>query len=391
MFDAEKIQKAMPEDTSNLFLNGFSDLEHIDRWTLVGGTALSIYYQHRLSEDLDFFIEKSSLDQEKKYIKSMIAALKAKGFSCVLVHDENDQMDYQINNAKVTFYASGLKNLKDDCIFYENINVASISTIIAMKMDAIINYRIKSRDFYDIYTISNCQDLSIFEMLDLYKNHTNENSNDTHILKRFAKKPLNIDDEGLQSMKAGGLNKFTDLRAWAIEEIERNNNQDIIDLQTIEQNTELITKYKNSYFGLERLSLPQKFAATNRDDLVIRCLELSVFDTAYRNIVGKNLLDYYSDNTNMFQKILEYTKEIPDKLMAKDPKFMSDGEKNHLKMLKLEYSIINCAKRACNDGRMHINSSKFEISFEEYSKRVKSKRDLLNCRGVPTPTKHHSI
>jgi len=59
MFEIEQIQKAMPEATFELFTEGFSDIEYISNWTLVGGTALSIYLQHRLSEDLDFFIDNS--------------------------------------------------------------------------------------------------------------------------------------------------------------------------------------------------------------------------------------------------------------------------------------------------------------------------------------------
>ena len=56
MFEIEQIKKAMPEATFELFTELFSNIDYIRDWTLVGGTALSIHLQHRLSEDLDFFI-----------------------------------------------------------------------------------------------------------------------------------------------------------------------------------------------------------------------------------------------------------------------------------------------------------------------------------------------
>jgi predicted nucleotidyltransferase component of viral defense system len=79
MFKLEQIKKAMPEATFELFTEGFADIDYMSKWTLVGGTALSIHLQHRLSEDLDFFIDKSTLDQERRHIEKMIRELEDKG------------------------------------------------------------------------------------------------------------------------------------------------------------------------------------------------------------------------------------------------------------------------------------------------------------------------
>ena len=54
MFKIEQLKKAMPEATFELFTEGFANIDYMKRWTLVGGTALSVHLQHRLSEDLDF-------------------------------------------------------------------------------------------------------------------------------------------------------------------------------------------------------------------------------------------------------------------------------------------------------------------------------------------------
>lgn len=81
------------------------------KWTLVGETALSVHLQHRLSEDLDFFIEKSTLDQERTSIERMISHLDEQGYNCVQTHNNSESLDYEIEGVKVTFFASGVKNL----------------------------------------------------------------------------------------------------------------------------------------------------------------------------------------------------------------------------------------------------------------------------------------
>lgn len=148
MFEIEQIKKAMSEATFELFTEGFSKIDYIKNWTLVGGTALSIHLHHRISEDLDFFIEKSTLDQENAHIEKMINDLEGQGYNCVRTNSSSENLNFEIEGVKVTFFASGLKNLKSNCNSYMNIQVASIETIIARKMEAIISYRTKTRDLY---------------------------------------------------------------------------------------------------------------------------------------------------------------------------------------------------------------------------------------------------
>jgi hypothetical protein len=66
-------------------------------------------------------------------------------------------------------------------------------------------------------------------------------------------------------------------------------------------------------FGFQRLSLPQKLASIGQSDMVIRCIELNIFDVTYRDISGKNILDYYLtvEENEVFEKILQYATIIP--------------------------------------------------------------------------------
>jgi len=47
--------------------------------------------------------------------------------------------------------------------------------------------------------------------------------------------------------------------------------------------------------------------------MVIRCIELNIFDITYEEISGKNILDYYlaDEENEVFGKILQYATIIP--------------------------------------------------------------------------------
>ena len=374
MFEIEQIKKAMPEATFELFTKGFSDIDYIRNWTLVGGTALSIHLQHRLSEDLDFFIEKNTLTQEKVHIEKMITTLEEQGYNCVLTHNNSQNLEYEIEGVKVTFFASGLKNLKSNCSAYKNIEVASIKTIIAMKMEAIISYRTKTRDFYDIYIISEQQGIPLFTMLDIYNSHSNKKGKDELLYSRFVIKPLDSYDEGLNGMKIKekSMSTFPKLREWIIDEIMKNKTKEEEIILSILDNSALIEKYKDYNFGFERKSLPQKLSAIGQSDMVLKCLELNIFDIGYEDISGKNLLDYYlrEEEHKVFEKILQYTTEIPPKWLENK----TYKRENKIEAIQRENSIIHSIKENQSNDRMQIVAKKCGMTFEEYSKRVEEKK-----------------
>lgn len=377
MFEIEELKKAMPEATFELFTEGFSDIDYMNKWTLVGGTALSIHLLHRLSEDLDFFIEKSTLDQEKTNIERMISNLEEQGYNCVRTHNNSENLDYEIEGVKVTFFASGLKNLKANCHSYKSIDVASIETIIVMKMEAIISYRTKTRDFYDIYTISEQENISIFTMLDLYNKHSNKKLKEDLLYMRFISNPLNSDDEGLGGMgiKKKRMSSFSNLREWVIDEVKQNKIEEEKIILSILKNPLLIKEYKDFNFGFERLSLPQKFASIGRFDMVVKCLEEKIFNMSYEAISGKNLLDYYllDEESDIFKKILQYSTKIPSKWLESKT-YKREGK---LEAIQFENAIVYSIENNQTNERMKIVSEKLDVSFEEYFKRVEEKRKVL--------------
>ena len=138
----------------------------------------------------------------------------------------------------------------------------------------------------------------------------------------------------------------------------------------------LIEEYRDFNFGLQRLSLPQKLASIDQSDMVIKCLELNLFDIAYEDVSGKNLLDYYllAEENQYFEKILQCTTKIPPKWLE-NRTYKLEGK---MAAIQCENSIINSIEKNHNNERMKIVAEKCNISFEEYAKRVEEKKKILD-------------
>lgn len=146
------LAKGMPENTLNVFKK-FSDTKFINNFTLIGGTALSIQIYHRLSEDLDFILDSETINNQ-----SIIREVAKVFPDYKIIRDEKDyQLDFIINNCKVTFISIGTIalpfNVKPLSSSFKNINIANLETIAVLKLSAIAQ-RSTLRDYYDLYYIT---------------------------------------------------------------------------------------------------------------------------------------------------------------------------------------------------------------------------------------------
>ena len=144
--------------------------EELKNYRLVGGTALSLYKGHRVSDDIDMF-----LDPEKEFDKQKIKK--------VLISLADSPEDIEISemtfgfSSYLTFNVSG-DELKIDLMHFESdpfidepsivsgIRLASIRDISAMKLNAITS-RSEKKDFIDINEL--LAEYSLHEMLEHYK------------------------------------------------------------------------------------------------------------------------------------------------------------------------------------------------------------------------------
>lgn len=139
-------------------LTELSQSAMMEEYTFVGGSALSCYLSHRLSEDLDFFTWKKSVDTEnllpifdREYLK--------------IINRSTQQTDILYKGVKITFFSNNWDELKSSRIqLIGFINIASIDLLAAMKVNTLF-LRAKFRDYYDLYCLVN----QSYNMDELYK------------------------------------------------------------------------------------------------------------------------------------------------------------------------------------------------------------------------------
>ena len=113
--------------TETLLLKMVKECSFLEKYVLVGGSALALYVCHRKSEDLDFFTYDDSFD--KKEIFDYIQDFENKE----ILHQSDEQIDLLLDGVKVTFFNARWKFLKPQKV--EKFNLSSLESISAMKVN----------------------------------------------------------------------------------------------------------------------------------------------------------------------------------------------------------------------------------------------------------------
>jgi predicted nucleotidyltransferase component of viral defense system len=113
---------------------------------LAGGTALALQIGHRTSIDFDFYTKEHF---KKGELVKLFKDNLEKEYSLKVLRDFDDTFEIQIDNLHLScFYYP--YSLIDKLVEIDNIQIASVKDIAAMKIVA-ISQRGKRRDFIDIY------------------------------------------------------------------------------------------------------------------------------------------------------------------------------------------------------------------------------------------------
>lgn len=140
-----------------------SELDIFDDYTFAGGSAISIYLNHRISEDLDFFSPGEEIDTGR-----LLDAIKKKYPSGVKIENNSKmQLDLKIDGVKVSFNSNVWTDLDGSEHLIGNIRIAPIQLLTAMKLNAVF-LRAKFRDYYDLYVI-NKRSFSVTEMYEIIR------------------------------------------------------------------------------------------------------------------------------------------------------------------------------------------------------------------------------
>lgn len=130
-------------DTHKLLSEFIANASFLEKYVLVGGTALSLHLCHRKSEDLDFFTYSDSFEKKEifDYINNRFEQVE-------IINQTNDQIDLLINGVKVTFFNAKWDFLKPEKI--KRFNLSPLKAIAGMKVNTLF-LRAKFRDYYDLY------------------------------------------------------------------------------------------------------------------------------------------------------------------------------------------------------------------------------------------------
>lgn len=142
-------------------LNQLMELPALQNFSLVGGTALSLLYGHRMSVDLDFFSDKLFKNTvitealKKKFKDKFIAEEKQARFGIFCFIDE----------VKIDIIRHPHPLIRP-LINIDGIRMFSTEDIIAMKVQAILG-RGKKKDFWDIAEL--LQHFSVADFIQFHK------------------------------------------------------------------------------------------------------------------------------------------------------------------------------------------------------------------------------
>ena len=158
---------ALALKTKNMLIT-LSKLEELNQFTFVGGSALSVYLKHRISEDLDFFSWENELRNE--VLLREIKNTFPKGFKIETLNKK--QLNLKIEDVKITFFANNWKELKKNEKLTGSINIAPIKLLTGMKINSLF-LRAKFRDYYDLYVI-NKEKYTVEQMYEIIKEYMPE-------------------------------------------------------------------------------------------------------------------------------------------------------------------------------------------------------------------------
>ncbi len=229
---------ALPENTGRLFQAIQLDAA-LHAFTLVGGTAIALQMEHRLSMDLDFCAFTESLPSYQ--INQFIQTLKNRGHQVFDATEPNKKAqfkintgrnlddyarDYVVDGVKVTFFAydAPLKTRaflasQEVLTEFSSFKVMSLQGLFATK-SLLLEKRAKSRDLFDLWYLIDKKGFSTEEMFDMIEAYGDSGLIDQSIYVLTGETP--IDEQSDEGLSAVGVDKTLEqLYVFFEEEISR--------------------------------------------------------------------------------------------------------------------------------------------------------------------------
>lgn len=185
---------------TELLFEPISKLKCIEPYTLVGGTALSIQLNTRLSEDLDFMSwRKSKIEKREVDWVSIKKELSTVGEVEKVDILDFDHIEFRVSGVKISFYANpNYSPVKERIHILNNLYVADLVAIGGMKMEVLLR-RSKFRDYYDIYSLL-VAGLDINEMIKTALKYSGHKLKSKNLLAMLTKSDRFIPDSNFSAL-----------------------------------------------------------------------------------------------------------------------------------------------------------------------------------------------
>lgn len=152
------LQKQAVESSTLDLVVKFCRQPFIDKFFLVGGTALALQIGHRKSVDIDMFtVENFDAEELRNFL--------IETYDMKLLFAQKNTLIGTINNIKVDFIAHAYP-LKKELLIIEEARMASLEDIAAMKLNAITFSGTRLKDFVDLYFL--LEKISLAAMLETF-------------------------------------------------------------------------------------------------------------------------------------------------------------------------------------------------------------------------------
>lgn len=212
---------ALAPHTNDIF-DKVTTLNCIKPYVLVGGTALSLQIQTRLSEDLDFMSWKTSKlkPQEVDWVAiekelSTVGKIEARDIW------DFDHVEFVVSGVKISFYASPkFSPVKTPVHLKNNLFLADILSIAAMKLEVMLR-RSNFRDYYDLYSILK-QEVNFKEAVELALNYSQHALSTKNLLAILTDSSRFHIDSGFEQLKPVFNVTPNDIELYLKEYIKKN-------------------------------------------------------------------------------------------------------------------------------------------------------------------------
>jgi len=157
----DTVRDVLPVDTAGTW-EAIADVVPTQAY-LVGGTAIAIHFRHRLSRDLDFFLEQP-ID-----IAELVATLQRRGPFVTTARD--DQSPQTLNGifgaTKLQFLEASSQVLLEEPAMIGGVRVARVHDLVATKLNA-VTHRPALRDYVDLLIMERDGHIPVEEGLSLF-------------------------------------------------------------------------------------------------------------------------------------------------------------------------------------------------------------------------------